>query len=64
VADTLELSQAAKMEWMREKGSLVPGQPMWPGNKARSRVKDQHLPVKNKYDWQLGLYTRCETLNH
>ena len=57
----LELSQAAKMDARRVKRSLVPTQP---GNEARSRVKDQHLPVKNKHGWQLGLYTRCETLNH
>jgi len=58
----LELSQAAKMDVRRVKGSLVPRPPTRPGNEARSRVKDQHLPVKNKHGWQLGLYTRCETL--
>jgi len=48
VAGTLELSQAAKMDARGVKGSLVPRSPTWPGNEARSRVKDQHLPVKNK----------------
>ena len=64
MAGTLELSQAAKTDVRGVKGSLVPGPPTRPGNEARSRDKDQHLPVKNKHGWQLGLHTRYETLNH
>jgi len=45
----LKLSQAAKMDVIRVKGSLVPEPPTRPGNEARSRDKDQHLSEKNKH---------------